>query len=213
MTVPVSPISRFRLKRAAMIERLIDSVIAEKGSATLLDVGGTRAYWESLGSIWRGKPIRITVTNIAGDTSSDEITVQRGDACAMPEFADGSFDIVHSNSVIEHVGHWREIARMAGEVRRLGRHYYLQTPNLYFPLEPHFKLPFLHWLPESARAQWLRRIDGQLPPGASYDDAMRRVQGINLLTARQMRELFPDGRLVRERFLGLSKSLIVIRDR
>jgi hypothetical protein len=201
----------FRLKRARIFGQMIDRVIAEKGSATVLDIGGTLKYWQALPSLWRNRPVQITITNLIGrQGGNDQIRFAVGDARNLVEFSDTAFDVVHSNSVIEHVGHWDDQTRMASEVRRLGRCYYLQTPNVYFPIEPHYKLPALHWLPESWRAEGLRHIKGQLPPNATFDQAMRRVQGINLLTAHQLRSLFPDARIIRERILGITKSLIAI---
>jgi hypothetical protein len=201
----------FRRKRARIFGQIIDRIIAEKGSVTVLDLGGTLKYWQRLPSLWRYRPVHITITNIVGKRGgNDQFRYAVGDACNMAEFSDGEFDVVHSNSVIEHVGHWDEQVRMASEVRRLGKYYYLQTPNVYFPIEPHYRLPILHWLPESWRAEALRHIKGQLPPNASFDQAMRRVQGTNLLTAHQLRSLFPDAKIIRERILGITKSLIAI---
>ena len=202
----------FRLRRARIFSTIIDSVIAEKGAATVLDIGGTPKYWELLPSLWRNRPVHVTVTNLVRKRGgNDQIKFVVGDARDLTQFPDAAFDIVHSNSVIEHVGHWNEQTRMASEVRRLGNYYYVQTPNLYFPIEPHYKLPAVHWLPESGRAEVLRHIKGQLPSDASFDQAMRLVQSINLLTARQFRALFPDARIIRERFLGITKSFIAIR--
>jgi hypothetical protein len=202
----------FRLRRARIFNKIIDRVIAEKGAATVLDIGGTPKYWELLPSLWRNRPVHVTVINLVGKRGGNEqIKFTIGDARDLAQFPDATFDIVHSNSVIEHVGHWKEQTRMASEVRRLGTYYYLQTPNLYFPIEPHYRLPAVHWLPESGRAEVLRHIKGRLPPDASFDQAMRHVQGINLLTARQLRSLFPDARIIRERFLGITKSFIAIR--
>ena len=202
----------FRVRRARLFGTIIDSVIAEKGAATVLDIGGTPKYWELLPSLWRNRPVHVTVINsVRKHGGNEQIKFAIGDGRNLAEFADGAFDIVHSNSVIEHVGHWKEQTRMASEVRRLGRNYYVQTPNLYFPIEPHYKLPVVHWLPESGRAEVLRRIKGQMPPDASFDQAMQFVQGTNLLTARQLRSLFPDARIIRERFLGITKSFLAIR--
>ncbi|WP_277453034.1 class I SAM-dependent methyltransferase [Janibacter sp. DB-40] len=75
----------------------------------------------------------------------------RGDARALP-FADGSFDYVVSNAVIEHVGGPDGARQMITESRRVGRLGYLHTtPNRWFPIEPHLMVPLVHWLPEKAR--------------------------------------------------------------
>ncbi len=179
----------------------------------VLDIGGTATYWEATRDLWGEWPLRFTIVNLDVEPSDDGVySIRPGNACAMPEFADSSFDIVHSNSVIEHVGHWSEMAAMAREVRRLAPVYYLQTPNFWFPIEPHYRALGYHWLPESTRAHILtQRKLGFRGPEPSFDAAMRSIQSANLLTARQIRELFPDAELHRERFFGLTKSLIAMR--
>ncbi len=74
-------------------------------------------------------------------------------------FADGFFDVVVSNHVIEHVGpppkqlgHLREVARVLKDDGVA----YLATPNRWALLEPHFRLPLLSWLPVPARTPYVR---------------------------------------------------------
>src|SRR5436305_9486326 len=76
-----------------------------------------------------------------------------GDGRALP-FRDGAFDVVFSNSVIEHVGDAASQRRFAREVARVGRAYWVQTPNRWFPVEQHLLTPLVHWLPK----QWQRRL-------------------------------------------------------
>ncbi|MBX9926586.1 MAG: class I SAM-dependent methyltransferase [Hyphomicrobiaceae bacterium] len=135
-----------------------------------------------------------------------------GDACNLSDYADGSFDFAHSNSLIEHVGQWRQMRDCAGEIRRLATEYYVQTPYLWFPVEPHFRAPFFAWLPEQARARILMRFNlGYIGRAASLDQAMSDVQSINLLDLAQMRALFPDAEIKFERVAGLPKSMIATR--
>lgn len=126
---------------------------------------------------------------------------------------DNSFDIAYSNSVIEHVGDWESQKAFAHEVRRVARRYYVQTPSRGFFIEPHFIGLFLHWFPKKAQRKLLPFLSLRYwISGESrtfFDDLVHEV---NLLTAKQMRELFPDARIVRERFLGMTKSLFAIRD-
>jgi len=99
------------------------------------------------------------------------------------------------------------------EVRRVAKAYYVQTPYLWFPVEPHFRAPFYAWLPEQTRAQLLMRFDlGYIGKAATLDQAMSDVQSINLLDRAQMRSLFPDANISFERVLGLPKSMIACRD-
>jgi SAM-dependent methyltransferase len=73
----------------------------------------------------------------------------QGDACDLP-FADGAFDVVHSNAVIEHVGGRERQEAFVREAVRVGKRVFLTTPNRWFPVEVHTRLPFVHWLPEAA---------------------------------------------------------------
>jgi hypothetical protein len=136
-----------------------------------------------------------------------------GDARDLRSLSDMSFDLVHSNSVIEHVGRWADMEAMAHEVRRLAPGYFVQTPYFWFPIEPHCRTAFFHWMPESTRVSMLmRRPRGHWAKAANVRDAMRQIQSATLLDYRMLATLFPDARIHRERFLGLTKSLVAIRD-
>jgi hypothetical protein len=97
---------------------------------------------------------------------------------------------------------------MAAEVRRLAPQYFVQTPNIGFPVEPHFRLPFVHWLPEQARISVLQAA-GRIPRDPLK--ATPAVQRIALLSKSQMQALFPDAIIWPEKVLGLTKSLVAIR--
>ena len=105
----------------------------------ILDVGGTEMYWEHMDFI---KPnIHITLLNLQKQSTKNNNFISiAGDACNMSDFNDKSFEIIHSNSVIEHVGSFNDQLKMADEIKRVGKIYFLQTPNYYFPIEPHFIL-------------------------------------------------------------------------
>ena len=106
------------------------------------------------------------------------IAYVQGDACALP-FADGSFDVVHSNAVIEHVGGRARQEAFVREALRVGRHVFLTTPNRWFPVEVHTRLPLVHWLPE--------RLAGH-----AYDLAGKPWARENhLLGPAELRRLFP----------------------
>jgi SAM-dependent methyltransferase len=73
----------------------------------------------------------------------------RGDALSLP-FEDGAFDVVFSNAVIEHVGGDEAQRRFVAELRRVAPRAFVTTPNRWFPIEVHTRLPLVHWLPERA---------------------------------------------------------------
>ena len=124
-------------------------------------------------------------------------------------FAKDSFDHCYSNSVIEHIGEWDDQKCVADEIRRVGRSYYVQTPNFYFFIEPHFIAPFIHWLPVKLRIKLVRYFTlwglTLRPDQAEIESAVRETV---LLTKRQMRVLFPDASFLSERVLGMQKSII-----
>jgi hypothetical protein len=99
----------------------------------------------------------------------------------------------------------------AGEITRVSPRYFVQTPNFWFPVEPHFMVPFFHWLPLRARASLIRSFslghwDRNLPAAA----AAEAVRGIRLLSRRELRELFQTASIQTEQFAGLPKSLIAV---
>lgn len=121
---------RYRARRMELFVKLMGL----KEDMTILDVGGDEEFW-------RGCPVscKITCLNIYGECAPPtDARIKRMvyDGCKIP-FDASSFDIVHSNSVIEHVGAWRSQKLFASEIRRVGRNYWVQTPNYYFPLECH----------------------------------------------------------------------------
>jgi SAM-dependent methyltransferase len=119
----------------------------------------------------------------------------QGDACALP-FADGEFDVVFSNAVIEHVGGRERQHRFVSEALRVGRSVFLTTPNRRFPVEVHTRLPFVHWLPDSLSHRAYR--------AAGRDSAT----DLRLLTRRSFRALFPG----RVRIVNLGLTLVAIVD-
>jgi hypothetical protein len=200
-----SPINRFRAKRFSKFA----SLIRPGRKYRVIDIGGTLAFWKGIGSLYGSSDIEIVVVNLdEAEVTDRNVSVRRGDACNLSEYPDNSFDIVHSNSVIEHVGPWQQVQQMASEVRRLAPQYFVQTPNVGFPIEPHFRLPFVHWLPEQARISVLQKA-GRIPKDTHR--ATPAVQRIALLSKGQMKALFPDAMIWQEKVMGLTKSLVAIK--
>jgi SAM-dependent methyltransferase len=118
------------------------------------------------------------------------------DAAAGLPFADGEFDLVYCSSVIEHVAPAKRAA-FAGELRRVGRGWYVQTPAFSFPIEPHALLPAAHWLPAPIRRPFWR-----LGATGGWEE-------ISLLRRGELEGLFGPARA--ERMAGLAKSWISVR--
>ena len=149
----------------------------------------------------------------ASEDQHPRLTARVGDATNMVGEADNAYGLVHSNSVVEHVGRFASMRAFANEARRLAPAYYIQTPYFWFPIDPHWpKLPMFHWIPLSWRQKLLRRYGlGWGGPCRDIDHAMRDLEGTTLLDWSQMQTLFPDGRIRAERFFGLAKSMIAER--
>jgi len=199
---------RFRARRMALLAK----AIGLRPEMRVLDVGGTV-------DIWRLAPVmpRLVLLNQARaryEIGAGE-TVVLGDGTSLP-FRDRSFDLVFSNSVIEHVGSRAEQARFASEIARVGKQYWVQTPNRYFPVEHHLWTPFVHWLPRRWQAAVLKRFSvWQLVTNYSAKEREfyihHYLDSIHLLSASDLDALFPGATIVCERFLGWTKSLIAWR--
>ncbi len=176
----------------------------------ILDVGGTELFWEQMG--FTGQPgVEITLLNLDEQAvSQPDFVSLAGDARDLGQFPDQSFDVVFSNSVIEHVGGWEDQQCMASEMRRVGMHVFLQTPNRSFPLEPHFLFPFFQFFPLRWQVFLLMRFRmGWYPRYANKAEAEAAARSVRLLTRRELQQLFPGAELSRERWMGMVKSYVV----
>jgi hypothetical protein len=125
---------------------------------------------------------------------------------------DKSFDVVLSNSVIEHVGTLSDQKRMANEIRRVGKAYFIQTPNRYFPLEPHFLIPFFQFFPTNLKIYLAENFKPGWYRNRKIEAAIEDAQQIRLLSKKELMRLFPDGKIWEEKVMGLTKSFIVYKD-
>lgn len=205
-----------RARRSLHLLELLEQTHRRNGCVRVIDIGGTRNYWNALpDSAIERFDVHVTVVNlpdVSRPVDEDRFRFVAGDGCDLADIEDRTFDIAHANSVLEHVGDWRQMRRFAGEVRRVADSYVVQTPYFWFPVEPHLMAPLYHWLPESIRIRVLMRYDlGHAGRADTLDDAVERVQGAHLVDIAMFRALFPDGVLHIERFLGLPKSLMAVR--
>ena len=202
---------RLRRKRFELLLRIIDQFT---GAVRILDVGGRLEYWKMMTSdVKPARPVHVTLLNInAVPVDHPDFASVAGDGRSMPQFADGEFDIVFSNSTIEHVGTFEDQRRMADEVRRIGKAYYVQTPNRYFPIEPHFLFPFFQFLPVTTRVWMVQHFAmGWYPRMRDREAALREVSSIELLGRSAFQQLFPDATIHDERYGGLVQSFVAVR--
>jgi Methyltransferase domain len=174
----------------------------------ILDVGGYPEFWAG-----SGIESFVTILNLHPTTSAsgDKISTVIGDGTDL-KYGDDSFDIVFSNSVIEHLGTFERQQLLAKECARVGKRLWVQTPARSFPVEPHFLTPFIHYFPKSWRKKMLRNgtVWGWLvrPSDKQVEDALDEIR---LLNDKEMSVLFPDCTIEREKAFGLTKSYIAVR--
>lgn len=210
-TLSDGTVSSFRKRRGRLLARTLVGLAERLGRpVSVLDVGGRRDYWCNVGFEGVG---RITLVNYdpadlnRGADPDGRFVDELGDARALAGIGDGQFDFYHSNSVIEHVGGWDDMAAMAREARRVAPHGWVQTPAWEFPVEPHFRLPAMHWLATPAQAALLRHARGYR--GLDRWARRQHAERINLLSRSEVRLLFPDTDIRTERVLLLPKSYVV----
>jgi hypothetical protein len=203
----------FRRRRNKLLTDLIDRVAGRLGRpARILDVGGRAAFWDTVET---RNIEKITLANIeeidlSGNSGRFPMEGVHADALDLSKFAGGQFDVVVSNSMIEHLGSWKNMKLCARQLRSVAPRGYVQTPSFWFPIEQHFMIPFFHWLPNQVRVILLPYL-----PRAGYEDAQsidavrEYIEEINLLTGREMTFLFPDARTVKEKLLLFTKSYVV----
>ncbi len=193
----------------ALFWRLIEVMPAPPN--LILDLGGMGSFWLEYGLNDHPSIHILTVNLEPHPPLHDRIQSIVADARDLSRWADRSVDVIFSNSLVEHLGSWRDQQQFAGEVCRVARTYFVQTPNRNFPLEPHFMLPGFQSLPLVWQIRLVQRFAlGHMPRLMDAGAAERAIRQIRLLDAREMKMLFPGAYLWREHVAGLSKSLVAI---
>ncbi len=175
------------------------------------DLGGSRHFWETMPSDL--VPDDLVLLNIADDGQSrshtgrfDKLDLRFYDGQHIP-YPDGHFDVLICNSVIEHVP-LSQRHQLCREIQRVSRTYFVQTPALAFPIEPHFVVPAAHWLPRSIGRKLVPFGIWALlnrPTRAKMDSYFDEV---HLLSYRQLAELLPGATIESERLFGFVKSYV-----
>ena len=197
--------SKLRSQRIVFLKSLIQSL---PKPIKILDLGGRPDFWENSGFLAaNSNDIKITFLNIE-PFSHPNYECSIGDARNLDRFDDNEFDVVFSNSVIEHVGDYEEQRKMANEVQRVGKRYFVQTPNRYFPIEPHFLFPFFQFLPVTIKVWLLTHFDMGWYPKMSDEEARDVAVNTQLLSKQKFLDLFPQANLYEEKVAGLTKSFI-----
>lgn len=179
-------------------------------SMRVLDLGGVPRQWVD----HPVRPAQVVSVNLEDHPPVPQswVVSVRGDACNLPSQLTGErFDLVYSNSVLEHVGgHVRRLA-FARTVHAAAAHHWIQTPYRYFPIEPHWLFPGFQFLPAHVRVSLSHRWPLGHVRSPDRSAALVDVTGVELLGRTEMAGYFPDSEIWPERFGGLTKSLVAVR--
>ena len=197
--VPVA--TRARKKRVQMFI----ASIALNPHDRVLDLGGSVDTWAMIDI-----PLNVTILNLPGHThrksaARHNISYVEGDACDVKEFSRGDFDVIFSNSVIEHVGPKDRQLAFAQQVLKFETRYWIQTPAIWFPIEAHCGMPFWWFYPQSWRQHFIRKWRDDLP------DWTEMVEHTRCLKHGDLVAMFPEAKITTERLLGIPKSYIAWR--
>lgn len=177
----------------------------------VLDLGGTPDFWSSVPV----RPTHVTTMNLDDQYDPDEPWLDHvvADACDLRslEGCGGRYDLVVSNSLIEHVGGHARRQDFAQVVEAAAPSHWVQTPDRYFPIEPHYLGPGFQFLPPRARAEVVRRWPIAHERVYTSAEALSQVLTIELISATELQHLFPHSTIWHERLAGLSKSIVAVK--
>jgi SAM-dependent methyltransferase len=199
-----------RLKRRQVFEQTFPVLTHWK----ILDIG----CGENWRSPWFDPQLDVTGLDYR-DIPPEQLAYRKfvcSDAAQRFPFADGEFDLAFSNSLIEHLPSRDAQASFASEVARVARHFWVQTPNTDFPIDPHYMLPFFQHLPRKVQVPIAASISGSALLGGYYitqgfhmsEQHFHNVYGLN---PRSLQKLFSSARILHFRFAGLSQSIVALK--
>lgn len=207
---PESLSNQFRAKRFRYFLDLIEGL---PKPVKILDIGGTQLFWERMKFTSPDDVYIILLNNEPVKTTLPNFTFVHGSASEIDLIPNNNYDIIFSNSVIEHAGNFSKQKKMADGITGTGKKFYIQTPNFYFPLEPHFLFLFFQFLPKKFKIFLLRHFNlGWYEKQCDKQSAERTADSVNLVKFKELKVLFPNSKIIREKFFFLTKSFIVLNN-
>ena len=207
-------VNRIRQKRFVAQQQHIERLLEQKESIKILDIGGEIDFWKHMG--WQNERCTIYLLNLedriaAGSGDTKGFVWVQGNALHLPYQA-GDFDLIFSNSVIEHVGSYQNQALFASEVNRVCSKYIIQTPSLWFPLEPHSLLPLFQFIPHPVRAILIMLFNiNYFPKQKTYKEALAVSRSTLMFSKKRFQQIFPDATIQVETLFGIPKSYTAIK--
>ena len=189
-------------------------LVAPARLGRLLDVGGNPSDWFGRSDVVEfvdSLNLNVTLIHHVPPGSPDIVSLA-GDGKCLP-FGDQSYELVYSNSVIEHVGDAEAREAFAREIRRVGRKIWVQTPAYGCPIEPHYLGLFVHWFPKSWQLPLIRWTSVIGLTGAAGEEGLIAIlESTELMKKKEFKALFPDCEIWVEKLLWVfPKSYVAYR--
>jgi hypothetical protein len=204
---PASVGQRMRARRWDLLRTQFPDI----ESMSVIDLGGTV-------EAWLRAPIRpgsVHVVNLEPELATDTpgwIRAEQGNACDLPaHISNATYDMVFSNSVLEHVGGHAQRMRFAESVHKLGDSHWVQTPYRYFPVEPHWLFPGFQFLPLALRARLSQQWPLAHTKSSTRHEGLEAAMWVELVSRSEMAYYFPSSVIHAERMAGLTKSIVAIK--
>ena len=179
----------------------------------ILDLGGSDYHWRD-SEFRSNKDFHITIVNTEHQNTEgfNNLSFIKKDVTDLKFFDDNEYELVYSNSLLEHINNFTKQKILAEEIRRIGRHYFIQTPNYYFPMEPHFLFPLFQFFPDKLKTKLIMNYDlGWFKKETDIIKANELASSVRLLKESELKEIFPNSRIYYEKYFLLNKSFIIYR--
>lgn len=197
----------FRKRRFGFFVTFMQQVAPNNRPIRILDIGGTQAYWLNMGLALEPGTEIVLLNLYENEVSAPGFTSIVGDACNLIDIKDKSFDMVFSNSVIEHLFTKQNQEQMVKEIERVGKSYFIQTPNKYFPIEPHWVFPLFQFFPFSLKVFLTQHFSlGHIKKASTEQAAIALVNEVRLLSKNEFTAMFSKPAIFEEKFFGMTKS-------
>lgn len=204
-------VSQVKNNRKKFLKIFRKTVFYNKES-TLLDVGTTPSLDEHENYLIRKFPYKKSITCLSNfdckilTTKFPQLKCVVGDGCAM-SIKNNLFDIVHSNATIEHVGSYKNQVNFIRECVRVSKKYtFITTPNRFFPMDFHSKIPLINLLPKNIFRKILKLFG---------DNFFSKEENLNLLSKNEIKMMLNElqinnFKIIENRFLGLVSNFLLV---
>jgi hypothetical protein len=206
-------------KRSTLFRRHIEAL---GRPLRVIDLGGSAQMWARWG-ITEADGVHVVLANNHRSDTTHRSEPLPGrfmdtwsvDVLELPPDTFAGYDLVFSNSMLEHLPTPAAQARLAAAIMASGKPYFIQVPNKHCIVDPHFPHPLAAFF-----ALWPRRLQawahvhhalGSSGRAGSLAAARATMAAYHPLARRELAALFPNGRVVTERNLGLPMSLVAMR--